>query len=62
MYKLNKLVDYVTNSYDEYDYHLVYSELHRFCTTELSSKYLDVIKDRLYTYNENHKLRRSSQS
>ncbi len=62
MYKLNKLVEYVNEAYNNYDYHLVYSELHRFCTVELSSKYLDVIKDRLYTFNVNHNLRRSSQS
>ncbi len=62
MYKLNKLIEYVNEAYNNYDYHLVYSELHRFCTVELSSKYLDVIKDRLYTFNVNHPLRRSSQS
>lgn len=62
MYKLNKLIEYVNDAYNKYEYHLVYSELHRFCTTELSSKYLDVIKDRLYTFRNNHPLRRSSQS
>ncbi|MEG2348545.1 MAG: isoleucine--tRNA ligase [Clostridia bacterium] len=62
MYKLNKLIEFVNDAYNTYDYHLVYSELHRFCTAELSSKYLDVIKDRLYTFNISHKLRRSSQS
>lgn len=44
MYKLNKLVEYINEAYSTYEYHLVYSEIHRFCTTELSSKYLDVIK------------------
>ena len=62
MYKLNKLVEYVNDAYNTYEYHLVYNELHRFCTTELSSKYLDVIKDRLYTFRKDHELRRSSQS
>ena len=62
MYKLNKLVEYINESYTNYDYHLVYSQIHKFCTVDLSAKYLDVIKDRLYTFNENHPLRRSSQS
>lgn len=62
MYKLNRLVEYINAAYNSYDYHLVYNELHRFCTAELSSKYLDVIKDRLYTFRKDHKLRRSSQS
>jgi isoleucyl-tRNA synthetase len=62
MHKTNKLIQYVDTAYENYDYHLIYSELHRFCVSELSSKYLDVIKDRLYTFNADHKLRRSSQS
>lgn len=62
MYKIEKLVEYINDAYLKYDYHLVYSEIHRFCNIELSSKYLDVIKDRLYTYRKDHKLRRSSQS
>lgn len=62
MYKLNRLVSYINEAYNTYEYHLVYNEIHRFCTSELSSKYLDVIKDRLYTFNVSHVLRRSSQS
>ena len=62
MYKLNRLVEYVNDAYSKYEYHLVYGELHRFTSAELSSKYLDVIKDRLYTFKESHELRRSSQS
>ncbi len=62
MYKLNRLVAYINEAYSTYEYHLVYNEIHRFCTSELSAKYLDVIKDRLYTFRVNHPLRRSSQS
>jgi isoleucyl-tRNA synthetase len=62
MYKTNKLIQYIVEAYENYDFHLIYSELHRFCTVELSSKYLDVIKDRLYTFRKDHPLRRSSQS
>lgn len=62
MYKLNNLVRYINDAYNTYDYHLVYNEIHRFCTVELSAKYLDVIKDRLYTFRKDHDLRRSSQS
>lgn len=62
MYKLNRLVAYINAAYNSYDYHLVYNEIHRFCTTELSSKYLDVMKDRLYTFRVDHPSRRSSQS
>ncbi|MNO75139.1 Isoleucine--tRNA ligase [compost metagenome] len=62
MSKINRLIQYIDTEYENYNFHLVYSELHRFCTVELSSKYLDVIKDRLYVLKKDHKLRRSSQS
>ena len=62
MHKLNELINLITASYEEYDFHSVYSDLHKFCTVELSSKYLDVMKDILYTFNVNHPLRRSCQS
>lgn len=62
MYKLNRLIAYINEAYDSYEHHNVYSEIHRFCSAELSSKYLDVIKDRLYTFKVDHPLRRSSQS
>ncbi|MCX8074957.1 MAG: isoleucine--tRNA ligase [Clostridia bacterium] len=62
MSKVNRLIQYVDTQYENYDYHLIYSELHRFCTSELSSRYLDIIKDRLYVLKADHELRRSSQS
>ncbi len=62
MHKLNVLVEELTEAYEEYEFHSVYSKLHKFCTLELSSKYLDVMKDILYTFRKNHDLRRSCQS
>lgn len=62
MYKLNNLIRYIVSQYEIYDFHQVYSELHRFCTVELSNNYLDIIKDILYTYKPNSNLRRSAQS
>ena len=60
--KTNKLVETIIAAYEEYDFHIVYNQLHKFCTSELSNKYLDVIKDRLYTSKANDNLRRSHQS
>lgn len=62
MNKTNRLVKEVIEAYEEYDFHVVYNKIHRFSSTDLSSRYLDVVKDRLYTLKENDKLRRSSQS
>ena len=62
MLKLNNLIKYIGIQYEAYDFHQVYSELHRFCTVDLSNNYLDIIKDILYTYPANSKIRRSAQS
>ena len=62
MYKVNKLVETVINAYEEYDFHIVYNEVHKFASSELSSKYLDVVKDPLYTLKPNDNTRRAIQS
>ena len=62
MYKANKLVETVINAYEVYDFHVVYNEVHKFASSELSSKYLDVVKDPLYTLKPNDSTRRAIQS
>ena len=62
MYKLNNLVKESIAAYDEYEFHTIFNGVHRFCTAELSSRYLDVVKDRLYTLKANDPLRKSIQS
>ena len=39
----------VTKAYEDYEFHLLYHTIHNFCTVDLSSIYLDILKDRLYT-------------
>ncbi|WP_070120164.1 isoleucine--tRNA ligase [Bacillus marinisedimentorum] len=60
--KLNKLIDKVTNSYDNYEFASIYHSVHNFCTIELSSFYLDIAKDVLYIQPENDKSRRAIQT
>lgn len=62
MYKVNELVKDCRQGYDEYDFHVVFNAIHKFCTADLSSKYLDVVKDRLYTEKATSALRKSTQS
>ncbi len=62
MYRLNVLVTEAIKAYDEYDFHTVFNNIHRFCTLDLSSRYLDVVKDRLYTLSAKDTLRQSIQS
>ncbi|TAN53754.1 MAG: isoleucine--tRNA ligase [Methylococcaceae bacterium] len=52
----------VTAAYDSYQFHLVYQKVHHFCSVELGSFYLDVLKDRIYTLRSDSVARRSGQS
>jgi isoleucyl-tRNA synthetase len=62
LHKLHKLIDEVNNAYEEYEYHRLYHKVHNFCAVEMSSFYLDVLKDRLYTSPTESKERRAAQS
>ena len=52
----------IINDYDNYDFHQIYQSLHHYCGVTLSSFYLDIIKDRMYTTQENSLARRSAQT
>ncbi len=52
----------IIQAYDDYLFHLVYQKLHQFCTVDLGSLYLDIIKDRQYTCQINSIARRSAQT
>lgn len=60
--KLKKLSDRVLNSYENYTFHHVVHDVHNFCAVDLSSFYLDVLKDRLYAEKADGQLRRSTQT
>ncbi|MDP4536863.1 isoleucine--tRNA ligase [Alkalimonas collagenimarina] len=49
-------------AYDDYQFHQVSQKLMNFCTVELGSFYLDVIKDRQYTAKADSQARRSCQT
>ena len=46
--RLDKLIERVRQAYADYEFHTVYHALNNFCAVDLSSFYLDVLKDRLY--------------
>ncbi len=48
--------------YDNYDFHLVVKSLMRFCSIDMGSFYLDIIKDRQYTAKAGSLALRSSQT
>jgi isoleucyl-tRNA synthetase len=45
-----ELTNKITKAYAEFEFHRVYHLLNEFCNSDLSAFYLDVLKDRLYTY------------
>jgi len=49
-------------AYERFEYHRVFHSVNNFCTVELSSFYLDVLKDRLYTFPADSRSRRSAQT
>ncbi|MHB8803922.1 MAG: isoleucine--tRNA ligase [Coriobacteriia bacterium] len=60
--QLADLTARVTGSYDDWRFHQVFHAVHGYCVTELSSFYLDVIKDRLYADAAGSTGRRSAQT
>ncbi len=60
--KLNALIKKVAEAYDNYEFHVVSHAINDFCVVELSSFYLDIIKDRLYCEERNSLKRRSAQT
>jgi isoleucyl-tRNA synthetase len=57
-----KLQTEVLADYDRYEFHLAVQKLVSFCSDDLGSFYLDILKDRLYTSGENSPARRAAQS
>ncbi|MHC4742692.1 MAG: class I tRNA ligase family protein, partial [Planctomycetota bacterium] len=46
--ELQKLIGEVIEAYDNFVFHRVYSLIYNFCTVQMSSIYMDVLKDRMY--------------
>ena len=59
---LSKLSDEIQRDYKNFEFHKVYQNLNQFFTISLSSLYLDILKDRLYTFKKEGPERRSAQS
>lgn len=52
----------IRKAYDEFEFHRAYQALNEFTNSDLSALYLDVVKDRLYTFAPNSPQRRSAQT
>ena len=60
--KLNELIEKCFKAYDDYEFHVISHAINDFCVVELSSFYLDIIKDRLYCEERDGLARRSAQT
>ncbi|MBI2871311.1 MAG: isoleucine--tRNA ligase [Candidatus Omnitrophica bacterium] len=60
--RLEGLIGEAAGAYESFEFHQIYSIVHQFCTVILSSFYLDVRKDCLYTLAQNSPERRSAQT
>ncbi|HSA59448.1 MAG TPA: isoleucine--tRNA ligase [bacterium] len=61
LHRLQKLVQKAGDAYEGYNFHIIFHELNRYCTVELSAFYLDILKDRLYTFAKKDPARRGAQ-
>ncbi|GAB7140584.1 isoleucine--tRNA ligase [Deferribacterales bacterium RsTz2092] len=52
----------IRKGYEDYQFHVFYHTFMNFCINDLSALYLDIIKDRLYSYAPASRERRSAQS
>ena len=57
-----KLQSEVITAYAEYNFPAIYQKIHNFCTVQMGSFYLDIIKDRQYTTFKTSLIRRSAQT
>ena len=60
--KTTQLQEEIIQAYDNYEFHNIYQKVHNFCSVELGSVYLDIIKDRIYTMQTDSPARRSAQT
>jgi len=61
MMRLQKLIKKIKRAYENFEFHQVFHGVHNFCVTDMSSFYLDILKDRLYTFKADSLERRASQ-
>ncbi len=60
--RLSAVIRDATGDYDSFEFHKVYRDVYKFCVYEVSSVYLDILKDRMYTFRQDSVERRSGQT
>ena len=60
--RFNLLREKILSAFENYEFHTFYHSFSNFCVIELSAFYLDILKDRLYTFPEKSQGRRAGQT
>jgi isoleucyl-tRNA synthetase len=60
--RMRDLTEKLRGWYDAFQFHRVYHDVIEFCVVDLSAVYLDVLKDRMYTFAPKSEARRSAQT
>ena len=60
--RLAGIIEEAEKNYSNYTFYKVFHSVYNFCVYEISSLYLDILKDRLYTFGKNSTERRSCQT
>jgi isoleucyl-tRNA synthetase len=61
MSRLQTFTAKVSSAYENFDFHEAFHNIYNFCIVDMSSFYLDVLKDRLYTFKADSAERRAAQ-
>ncbi|MEW6571088.1 MAG: isoleucine--tRNA ligase [Nitrospirota bacterium] len=61
MSRLQTFTEKVTSAFENFNFHEVFHDIYNFCVVDMSSFYLDVLKDRLYTFKSDSPQRRAAQ-
>ncbi len=62
LHKLNKVIAEITEAFENYEFYKYFQALQNFAANDLSSFYLDIVKDRLYTAGKKSLSRRACQT
>lgn len=62
LHKLNTFIGNVTEAFENYEFYKYFQHLQNFAAADLSSFYLDIVKDRLYTAGKKSLSRRACQT
>jgi isoleucyl-tRNA synthetase len=60
--RVGELIPRIRRGYEAFEFHTIFHAINNYCSVDMSAVYLDILKDRLYTFKRDSLLRRSSQT